>query len=251
MKVLPLFGLLFAISYGACNSKEHGSGNGNDSLPVFANYIRDSTACIDSLEVDFYFPVKADLHFTNTRPLHSDSTVLFVCAAAFTRLDNGRIDGLSIIDGTINTRPVNHTLGGGVIFPADSGLPVIIGTDMGKKLDTAFVDSLCALHASFFQQIQMVRDGQPLVFKKDVSLFQRRALAVYHGVPVIIESKEKCTLQKFAEVLNHCGIRDAVYLDMGSWDEGWFRDEHHAIHTIGLMRNQTDRQSNWLYFKSR
>jgi hypothetical protein len=40
------------------------------------------------------------------------------------------------------------------------------------------------------------------------------------------------------------GVRDAIYTDMGGWDEGWYRDGV-KVRTIGLMRGSTRRQSNW------
>lgn len=217
------------------------------------SYMIDSVATVDTLDLHFYIPVQAELSLETIRPLRSDSSVIFVCAAAFTRLDNGRIDGLFVERGNIITRAVNHTLGGGIIIPPPGSpeLPSISGTDMGKKLDSAFVDSLVQTKSSFFQQIQMVRDGQALVFRKDRSRFQRRVICTWKGRSVIVENRLPCTLQKFADVLKSCGIVNALYLDMGSWDEGWFRDQHFTLHVLGLMRNQTDRQSNWLAFRAK
>jgi len=221
-----------------------------DSSAWTTSYIHDSVATVDALELHFYIPVNAYPTVATTRPLKSDSSVAFVCAAAFTLLDNGKIDGLFIENGNVKVNWVNHTLGGGIIIPDKSSgeKPVIFGTDMGKSLDSSFIDSVAALKASFFQQIQMVRNGEALVFRKDVSLFQRRALCMWHNELVVVETSFPCTLQKFADVLKSCGIQNALYVDMGSWDEGWFRTQHNAVTTIGLMRNQTDKQSNWFVF---
>lgn len=237
-------------SFNCSNSVSGGNSPAVDSLLKSDSYIRDSVATVDSLEIHFYIPVNAHAEVTTTRPLKVDSSVIFVCAAAFTRLDNLQIDGLFIENGKVISRNVNQTLGGGIIVPSTGSkqVPVIFGTEMGAKLDTAFVDSMARIGSSFFQQIQMVRDGQSLVFRKDISRFQRRAICIWHEQPVIIESKLPCTLQKFADVMKNCGVQNALYLDMGSWDEGWFRDENFSLYTIGLMRNQTKKQSNWLKF---
>lgn len=250
---LIIFGILISLltqSNSCNNSTPAVSVDKIETLPKFTSYIRDSAAIVDTLEIVFYIPVKAHAEVTTSRPLKTDSSVVFVCAAAFTRLDNGAIDGLFIENGQVVTRSVNRTLGGGIIIPSQetNQVPIIFGTDMGRKLDSVFVDSVSASGASFFQQIQMVRDGQSLVFRKDVSRYQRRAVCNYKGKAVIVESKLPCTLQKFADVLKTCGIQNALYLDMGSWDEGWYRDEYYGLHTIGLMRNQTAKQSNWIRF---
>lgn len=245
-----LAALVVLQSFNCSNSVSDGNPAVVDSLPKFSSYIRDSLATVDSLEIHFYIPVNAHAEVTTARPLKGDSSVIFVCAAAFTRLDNGLIDGLFIENGIVIVRNVNRTLGGGIIISSSTSkhVPEILGTEMGARLDSAFVDSMVNIGASFFQQIQMVRDGQSLVFRKDVSRFQRRAICIWHGQPVIIESTLPCTLQKFADVMKNCGIQNALYLDMGSWDEGWFRDENFELHTIGQMRNQTKKQSNWLKF---
>ena len=214
------------------------------------SFIRDSLAKTDSLELHFYFPENACVSLVSERPLRSDTSVVFACAAAFTLLENDGIDGLFIENGSIMSKHVNHSLGGGVLIYPDSMKknPLIFGTEMGQILDSFFIDSVCAMKASFYQEIQMVREGEALVFRKDVSRFQRRALCVWNGRVAVVESSAPCTLQEFANALKNMGIRNAIYCDGGSWDEGWFRDETGVVHAIGLMRNQTARQSNWLIF---
>lgn len=246
--------IVFLAILAACGTPapEEKKSDSNDTLQP-SSYIRDSSATVDTLDLVFYLPVNAWAGITSTRPLKGDSSVLFVCAAAFTLLENDAIDGLFIDRGNVNVRWVNHSLGGGIVIPdsASNAPATIFGTDMGKLLDSAFKDSVSKMHASFFQQIQLVRDGQALRFQKEFSRFQRRALCMWHGELVAVESVQPCTMQKFANVLKSCGIRNALYVDMGSWDEGWFRNRQNQLTTIGLMRNETDRQSNWFVFRAR
>lgn len=215
--------------------------------------MHDSSATVDTLELVFYIPQNAYGAITDSRPLKTDTNIVFVCAAAFTLLENDAIDGLFIDSGNVKVKWVNHSLGGGIIIPEKSSKEpaAIFGTDMGKSLDSVFIDSVAGLHASFFQQIQLVRDGQALRFQKEFSLFQRRALCIWHGELVVIESKTRCTMQKFANVLKSCGIQNALYVDMGSWDEGWYRTAQRELVSIGLMKNETDRQSNWFVFRAK
>jgi len=237
-----------ALALASCNNAESVQSPSPDAeLSKLAAYIRDSAATIDSLDVVFYFPVNAKPELRSARPLKSDDQILFCCAGAFTLLENDRIDGLFIENGRTLVRTVNHNLGGGITITPE-GETRIFGTEMGKVLDSSFVDSLERNSISFLQQIQMIRDGQPLVFRKDQSLFQRRAICQFQGKTVIIETKTACTLQKFAEIIKKCGIFNALYVDMGSWDEGWYRTVNNTISTIGLMRNSTKRQSNWVVF---
>lgn len=249
--VLVLLSGFITMLIAQCDDPHRGTQTETTAADTAAAYVRDSLVTADSLDLRFYIPVNGYAAIETTRPLKADSNVLFVCAAAFTRLDNGKVDGLFIENGKVIIRGVNHTLGGGIILhPPDSARAgSIFGTDMGKRLDSTFVDSLVRMRASFFQQIQMVRDGQALVFRKDMSRFQRRAICFVHGKPVVVETLFPCTLQKFADALKAGGIQNALYVDMGSWDEGWYRDPFFAMHTIGLMRNQTAKQSNWFVFR--
>jgi hypothetical protein len=225
----------------------------SDSLREYDSFTRDSVATVDTLDLTFYIPEKCFAEITSVRPLRGDTSVKFVCAAAFTLTENDAIDGLFIEHGTKTIGWVNHSLGGSIFIP-DSASDVcaeIFGTDMGEKLDSVFIDSTMKLNASLFQQIQLVRDGQALRFQKEFSKFQRRALCIWHSELVVVESNTPCTMQKFANTLKSCGIQNALYVDMGSWDEGWYRNSHGQQISIGMMKNETDRQSNWFVFRGR
>ncbi len=248
-----LIAVLFALGVSCGPKTDTTEQEGPGKYPPLKSYMLDSSATVDSLELVFYIPVNAYPALTTTRPLRSDSSVVFVCAAAFTLLENDAIDGLFIDGGKIEVKWVNHSLGGGIVLPekTSNARPNIFGTDMGEKLDSTFKDSICSMQASFFQQIQLVRAGKALRFQREFSRFQRRALCMYHGELVVVESVSGCTMQKFADVLESCGIPNALYVDMGSWDEGWYRKVQHQQPTIGLLRSETDRQSNWFVFRGK
>jgi hypothetical protein len=245
--------LLLACLFACSSSPQDAENEAPAEQTPLSSFIRDSAATVDTLDLVFYIPENAYAALTTQRPLKGDSTVIFVCAAAFTLLENDAIDGLFIDSGDVRVSWVNHSLGGGIVIPPPSSDAAvnIFGTDMGKRLDSTFKDSVAKMNGSFFQQIQLVRDGQALRFQKEFSRFQRRALCIWHGALVVVESVQPCTMQKFADVLKSCGIQNALYVDMGSWDEGWFRTRQNQLSKIGLMRNETDRQSNWFVFRAK
>lgn len=197
-----------------------------------------------------YYLLDKKIALADKRPSKADTSIFLCIPAAFTQLDDGSIDGLFIIDGKITDRKkVNHHLGGGLLV-VNNQLH-IFKTVEGKLLTESWKDSISSLKGSFFQQIQMVRDGDALEFHKDQKLFQRRAVVIYHdGSIAVVESKNPITLQEFANDLVKMKVRDAIYTDMGSYDEGWARNPaNRAIDVIGQNRMQTAFQSNWLIFR--
>ncbi|MBK7748810.1 MAG: hypothetical protein IPI39_16325 [Candidatus Obscuribacter sp.] len=81
--------------------------------------------------------------------------------------------------------------------------------------------------------------------------FQRRAIGLTkQGAYKIFQSDKAISFSTFNRDLVSMGVTEALYFDMGAWDEGWYR---HATTgkaiTIGLDRSRTDRQSNWLILK--
>lgn len=198
-----------------------------------------------------YYLLDKKIALTDKRPSKADTSIFLCIPAAFTLLDDGSIDGLFIINGKVtNPKKVNHHLGGGLLVTNDK--LQIIKTEDGKFLTESRIDSIADLKGSFFQQIQMVRDGEALNFGKDKKLFQRRAVVIYHdGAIAVVESKSPVTLQEFADDLVKMKAFNAIYTDMGSYDEGWVRNpDNRKINVIGNIRTQTQFQSNWLVFRS-
>src|ERR1043165_3042189 len=169
-------------------------------------------------------------------------------AGAFTLLDSYKVDGLYIDNGKVHNRgSVNHSLGGGIKMV--DGECEIFPTQKGKLLDEAFITAAEKQKASFFQQIQMIEKGTGATYK-DKKLFQRRAIVKMKGNrTAVIESREHITLASFTKDLLEFGAVDAIYTDMGAWDEGWWRSDDGKTNTIGRMKTQTDKQCNWVVFK--
>lgn len=191
---------------------------------------------------------KFALEFRITRPLSTDNDIVLCIPAAFTRHDN-KIDGVFISNGIIgNETAINHELGGAMEI--ENGQCKLLSTNKGATLNRPFLNSIQQSKGSLFQQFLLVHNGTPAVFR-DQSKFQRRAIALTkEGNFKIFESDKAITFSTFNNDLAALGVTEALYFDMGAWDEGWYR---HATTgkaiTIGLDRSLTRRQSNWLILK--
>lgn len=203
-------------------------------------------------------PNGARMAFTVNRPSKSDSSILLCIAAAFTGLADGKVDGAYAVDGKVIQEVPNMRLGGAILlnskgckifpyhaYPPPSGIikDPTLSAELQKKIKQG--------KYSFFQQIQVVVNGQPERFW-DEKVFQRRAIVAYKsGKVAVIESKTALTLAQFSKDLVNLGAHNALYTDMGDWDEGWYRDADGQLHALGTSRRQTEKQSNWIIFTTK
>jgi hypothetical protein len=81
------------------------------------------------------------------------------------------------------------------------------------------------------------------------SVFQRRALVEFanHRFAVVESASNYLTMKQFGDDLLELGAKNALYLDMGDWDEGWYKTRGQVV-KLGNRRTETARQSNWLVF---
>lgn len=185
------------------------------------------------------------------RPEKTDNNILLCFPGAYTDLQTYSVDGLYIDNGKVyNKNRINYTLGGAIKI--SSGECEIFPTNKGKLLTDSLINFVVATKGSLFQQIQMIEKGVGAKYK-DVKLFQRRAIVKFKGnKTAVIESYENITLATFTNDLLELGVMDALYTDMGAWDEGWYRNPaDNKIITIGRMKTQTDKQCNWVVFKEK
>jgi hypothetical protein len=102
-----------------------------------------------------------------------------------------------------------------------------------------------------FQQILIIKNGVPETFSAKRN-FQRRAVVTTKDDKIyIVENEKAVTLAQFCADLVELDstVNNALYLDMGSWDEGWYRYSNDSIVTIGQNKSSTIHQSNWLVFE--
>ena len=189
------------------------------------------------------------LDWVTERPDKQDKSVYFCVPAAFTRGGDYAIDGAYIENGSCgHFDAVNQRLGGGLHINA-SGNPEFLDTERGGLLTDDFCEQYQQKGSDFFQQIMMVVNGQAATFK-DKALFTRRALVQKEdGSLLFLESVKASSMTQFAIDLVEFGAQNAIYLDMGSFDEGWWRFAGEPL-IIGRNKTQTELQTNWLILRT-
>lgn len=248
---VQLLVLIVAFASASCEPVQNAAAKTRPDS--FLSGISPDTVLVNGHKLYIYrLPEECKPELTLVRPSRTDSSISLCVAAAFTRLDNGSVDGLFAVNGVVSGT-VSKRLGGGCLLNPGKSFVRMFGTRDAALLTQGWIDSsIIQTKASFFQQLQLVRDTQALRYGKDVSLFQRRAFVEFNSAyafPAVVESESELTLQQFADALAALKIRNALYLDMGGWDEGWIRTTDGQLKTIGLIRSQTARQCNWLIFK--
>lgn len=187
--------------------------------------------------------------FDTKRPKKTDNSILLCIPCAFTSYV-GSIDGAYVSDGKVHHRHfVSDQFGGAGVIK--DGSIELISTGKGKLLTKEYLSDLAKKRQTLFQQFLIVENGAPSHFK-DKTLFQRRAIAKFKdGQTGIVESKAAITLTQFGQDLKEAGARNALYTDMGTYDEGWYRDASNSVKPLGQDRSMTSKQTNWLTFHKR
>ena len=189
------------------------------------------------------------LQFVVERPSKDDKKIMLCIPAAFTDLTDYGVDGACLSNGSRCNDKVNYTLGGA--FKVENGSCSMFSTNKGKMLTDSLLDAIASKKGSLFQQIYMVVNGKAEGFK-DKKVFQRRAIVQMKDKSwAVIESLEALTLADFSRDLVELGALNAMYTDMGAWDEGWYRDPgKEKVKVIGQLRSETSKQTNWVIFKA-
>ncbi|MBX9572245.1 MAG: hypothetical protein K2X77_25345 [Candidatus Obscuribacterales bacterium] len=189
-----------------------------------------------------------DVSFEIQRPQKSQAEVLACIPAAFSSKKGG-ISGFYAYGGEpYNIPTMDRAISGAIEFT--NGKISIFDTNRGALINDELLKKLKRNKSSMFQQFQLVKDGHPEPFH-DKSNYQRRCIAIMNnGKNAFIESDESITMTEFANDLAELGVANAVYTDMGPWDEGWYRNpENGKIVVIGHDRLLTGRQTNWAVFR--
>ncbi|MBR5254956.1 MAG: phosphodiester glycosidase family protein [Bacteroidales bacterium] len=188
-----------------------------------------------------YKPENATYHFQRTKPDSNNNNLLMSVVAAFTSKAPEHIVGTSVSNGKKKIYPTD----------AETAYCLIIGEDV--KIESLnqnrniSIEKAVKQKGDYFQQMHLVENGQPKSCEifKNRSTF-RRALAQKEGQTHIVETLDRMTIDDFVEVLINLGYEQAIYLDMGSWSEGWYRDSEDKIVKIGNNWRSSHLQTNWL-----
>lgn len=105
----------------------------------------------------------------------------------------------------------------------------------------------CDKNGVGFEQFMIIKDGKPATFT-----FTRyrcfRTMTVINGRLCIIDNKKQMFLDDFRNEVIKLGVKDAIYLDMGSgWNYSWIRN------TDGKVKNMFNipvpYSQNWIVFR--
>lgn len=181
------------------------------------------------------------------RPDKDNKKIKLCIPAAFTTT-TGTVVGIYAYKGKIsNANRVSKPIGGAIQIT--NGKFKIFPSANGACFTKDFLASVEKSGSSLFQQFQLVEKGKPAKFK-DKKIFQMRAIAKFKDDREgIVESVDAIDFKQFNSDLAAMGVVDAIYTDMGGWDEGWYKDPTtSALVPIGNDRSKTKNQTNWVVF---
>ena len=194
-----------------------------------------------------FYPEGLSVRLVTRRPDPADDRVALSVAAAYTDLDTDQPLDLLVCAGHL--RQAAATVGfldGALTLVGDS--LAITRVAPGQAPPRPALERAQRQHGSVFLQELLVYDGRNQRGPGG-SAFQRRALVQFadRRVAVVESAGDALTMRGFAEDLVELGARKALCLDMGDWDEGWYRMGQ-GVRQLGHRRTETARQSNWLVF---
>lgn len=201
---------------------------------------------IDTMQYRFarYVPENAHYHFQRVKPDSNNTDLLMSVVAAFTSKAPEHIVGTSVSNGKKRIYPTD----------AETAYCLIVGEEV--KIESMSANHKSAIETAvkqkgdYFQQMHLVEDAEAKtceIFKNRATF--RRALAQKEGETHLIESLDRMTIEDFTNTLISFGYEQAIYLDMGSWSEGWYRNEDNEIIRIGNNWKSSHLQTNWLVIR--
>ena len=183
--------------------------------------------------------------------INGDSTVLAV-AAAYTKKYHWSEFNHMLIAGS-------HAGGGksyeGYRCPENTGAFIyankhwsFINMDIDERISELYgISDACA-----FAQTMLVHEGKVQQIPKTLPVKRhiRRALCDMHNELVVVESKNKLTLEEFSNELLESGVHSAIYLDIGAMSYSVWREySNDSIMIIHPVNNITKFATNYLRFQ--
>ena len=106
---------------------------------------------------------------------------------------------------------------------------------------------------SFFQQMLLLCDGEDVYRGKPISRekkdFYRAACITCDSDDfMIVQSETSVSLGDFIGALKEMSVAEALYLDMGGWKYGWYREATDSP-AIDFFDSKSPYQTNWLVIK--
>ena len=167
--------------------------------------------------------------------------------AAYTTIQNNKIDGLFVEEGVKIIGDINNSLSGACII-SNNDIRIISLED----LNNALIGEVIKSKKSIFQQILLIKNHHkvkvPLFVKSQDQDYIRRALIQFDDFYCIGQSHRPIKISEFQESLISIGALNAINLDMGTYSEGWYKNTCCKKIIIGERMRNTDKQTNWLIY---
>ena len=194
-----------------------------------------------------FYPGSLAVRAVTSRPVPESPPCLLSVAAAYTDLQTNHPLDLLVCNGQVLQRQVKVGYLNGVLTSLGDTL-TITRLAAGELPSSTEIERARNQRGTLLLQELLVFQGQNQ--KSDGgSLFQRRALVEFANrrFAVVESHSDSVTMKQFGDDLVELGAKNALYLDMGGWDEGWYKAGGKTI-TLGHRRTHTTQQSNWLIF---
>lgn len=201
---------------------------------------------IDTMQYRFarYVPQNAHYHFQRVKPDSNNTDLLMSVVAAFTSKAPEHVVGTSVSNGKKRIYPTD----------AETAYCLIVGEEVKiealSENHKSAIETAVKQKGDYFQQMLLIENAEAKsceIFKNRATF--RRALAQKEGETHLIESLDRMTIDDFIKTLISFGYQQAIYLDMGSWSEGWYRNEGNEIIRIGNNWKSSHLQTNWLVIR--
>jgi len=179
--------------------------------------------------------------FRLIRPDKLDNRNRLCVPGAFTSKNNTP-EGLIYLNGKL-TSGQKPSSGKGLVIISLGEIEILNINQLGQ-----FLNSRKDSRFSLFQQWYLIENNRKGENPFSNSKLQMRVIAKIKNETFIIESDSNIESEYFISTLIKMGVSDAIYLDMGSWSEGWYKDGNNTIKSIGNNKSNTNRQTNWLLF---
>lgn len=210
-------------------------GGSKDSLSTLSPYVEMIDTIVANQELAIFIPRSAKPRLHVGTDILKDDDAVFVLQAADVRKDNGGIVGAYVSKGELLSRGKSK-----------AGFCAIIDDEVtvGVSDATPYLEKAIENDGYFFRQYPLVVGGQKVENKLKLSSL-RRALAQWNGETVVVMTRNRMTLNEFAETLVEMGVTNAIYL-VGSTSYGFAKDENGDRIAFGEPRENPLKNSNYL-----
>lgn len=198
-----------------------------------------------------YYPItdSIGLKCFNPPSPDKDSSIIFCCAAAFTRYDKPHnnnhlnIAGDHVCSGVREQGyPCINNTGAFVFY---NGKWKFLFDTYSHELDSAAIHHGCG----FGQEMIIHKRKLCKAVRTDTDFHKYRALCEFNGRLCIIETKEATLFSNFKNILSEIGVSEAIYIDMGKYGYSWYREYADSNASV-IMGTIQPSATNWLVFYS-